>query len=66
LSCGTYGNADNPNGRRFGAATLNHQNRAHHLGLHLSRESIKSLVGAGFGIGLTVEPSFGANFTGAL
>jgi len=28
----------------------------------ISRESLKSLVGAGFGIGLTIEASLGANF----
>lgn len=30
----------------------------------VSRESINSLVGAGFGIGLTIEASLGSNFTG--
>ncbi len=30
----------------------------------ISRESIKSLVGAGFGIGLTIEASLGASFAG--
>lgn len=30
----------------------------------VSRESIKSLVGAAFGIGLTLEASLGANFEG--
>lgn len=32
----------------------------------VSRESIKSLIGAGFGIGLTLEASLGANFTGVI
>ena len=32
----------------------------------ISRESIKSLVGAGFGIGLTIEASLGANFAGVI
>ena len=32
----------------------------------VSRESVKSLVGAGFGIGLTLEASLGANFTGVI
>ncbi len=32
----------------------------------ISRESIKSLVGAGFGIGLTIEASVGANFAGVV
>jgi DNA-binding transcriptional LysR family regulator len=32
----------------------------------VSRESIKSLVGAGFGVGLTIEASLGANFTGVV
>ena len=32
----------------------------------VSRESIKSLVGAGFGIGLTLEASLGATFTGVV
>jgi hypothetical protein len=30
----------------------------------ISRESTKSLVGAGFGIGLTIEASLGASFAG--
>jgi hypothetical protein len=30
----------------------------------ISRKSIKSLVGAGFGIGLTIEASLGASFAG--
>ena len=30
----------------------------------ISRENIKSLVGAGFGIGLTIEASLGASFAG--
>ncbi|SHJ95111.1 DNA-binding transcriptional regulator, LysR family [Bradyrhizobium lablabi] len=32
----------------------------------VSQESIKSLVGAGFGIGLTIEASLGASFTGVI
>lgn len=32
----------------------------------VSRESIKSLVGAGFGVGLTIEASLGANFAGVV
>jgi hypothetical protein len=32
----------------------------------ISRESIKSLVGAGFGVGLTIEASLGANFAGVV
>jgi DNA-binding transcriptional LysR family regulator len=32
----------------------------------ISRESIKSLVGAGFGIGLTIAASLGANFAGVI
>jgi hypothetical protein len=32
----------------------------------ISRESVKSLVGAGFGIGLTIEASLGANFAGVI
>jgi DNA-binding transcriptional LysR family regulator len=32
----------------------------------VSRESIKSLIGAGFGIGLTLEASLGANFVGVV
>jgi DNA-binding transcriptional LysR family regulator len=32
----------------------------------VSRESIKSLVGAGFGVGLTIEASLGANFEGVV
>jgi DNA-binding transcriptional LysR family regulator len=32
----------------------------------VSRESIKSFVGAGFGIGLTIEASLGANFAGVI
>jgi DNA-binding transcriptional LysR family regulator len=32
----------------------------------VSRESIKSLIGAGFGIGLTLEASLGANFMGVV
>ena len=34
------------------------------LSYDVSRESIRSLVGAGFGIGLTIEASLGANFAG--
>jgi DNA-binding transcriptional LysR family regulator len=33
---------------------------------NVSRESIKSLVGAGFGIGLTVEATLGAEFAGVV
>jgi DNA-binding transcriptional LysR family regulator len=36
------------------------------LNYDVSRESIKSLVGAGFGIGLTIEASVGADFTGVI
>jgi DNA-binding transcriptional LysR family regulator len=32
----------------------------------VSRESIKSLIGAGFGVGLTTEASLGANFGGVV
>jgi hypothetical protein len=32
----------------------------------IGRESIKRLVGAGFGIGLTIEASLGANFAGVV
>src|SRR5258707_14706209 len=32
----------------------------------ISRESIKSLGGAGFGVGLTIEASLGANFAGVV
>ena len=32
----------------------------------VSNESIKSLIGAGFGIGLTIEASLGANFAGVI
>jgi DNA-binding transcriptional LysR family regulator len=34
------------------------------LSYDVSRESIRSLVGAGFGIGLTIEASLGADFAG--
>jgi DNA-binding transcriptional LysR family regulator len=33
---------------------------------NVSRESINSLVGAGFGLTLTTEASIGANFSGAI
>jgi DNA-binding transcriptional LysR family regulator len=33
---------------------------------NVSRESIKSLIGAGFGVGLTIEASLGANITGVV
>lgn len=32
----------------------------------ISRESVKSLIGADFGIGLTLEASLGANFSGVV
>lgn len=42
------------------------EDRPNLLSYDISRESVKSLIGADFGIGLTLDASLGANFTGVV
>jgi DNA-binding transcriptional LysR family regulator len=42
------------------------ENRPRIVRYDVSRESIKSLIGASFGVGLTLEASLGANFYGVV
>jgi DNA-binding transcriptional LysR family regulator len=48
------------------ARLISPQDRPQVVRYDVSRESIKNLIGAGFGIGLTLEASLGVNFSGVV